>query len=144
MFLIEFLEASEGVLLEHAYIVVVKDAEGVDEVMRDAGELFGSRLGGADVHFAVELAAVGREDFHAEGFGEADGEFRLPHGGGAGQYEQFFHGSKFGIFYECIGCNGSLSFEMAICPKFSGYLILLLFFVNLGLIAKWHKINDTI
>ena len=57
----------------------------VDEVMRDAGALFGGGLGGAQVHAAVDSDGVAGDDFALEAFGESEREGGFA---GAGRAEE--------------------------------------------------------
>ena len=56
----------------------------VDEVMRDGGALLGRRLGGADVHAAIDLHGIHADDFAVELRRQAAGEGPLA-GRGAAQ-----------------------------------------------------------
>ncbi len=60
----------------------------VDQVMRGGGALGGSRLGGADVHMAVDLARVGRDDLAAERLGQRDRQGGLAGRGRADDRQQ--------------------------------------------------------
>ena len=62
----------------------------VDEVMRDAGPLGGRGLGGADVHAAVHLHRVHRDDLDVvERLGDLQREPRLARRGGTDEREVF-------------------------------------------------------
>ncbi len=52
----------------------------VDEVVRQPLPLVGRRLGGADIHAAVDLPRVGRDDLQGEARAQAQGEVGLAGG----------------------------------------------------------------
>ena len=56
----------------------------VNEVMRHAGAVGGRWLGRADVESAIDLHGIGGDDFTAELFREAQGDFGFADGGRAG------------------------------------------------------------
>jgi hypothetical protein len=55
----------------------------VDEVMRDAGALFGCGFGGAEVHAAIDGDGIATDDFSVEALGERAGERSFAAPGGA-------------------------------------------------------------
>ncbi len=66
----------------------------VQEVMRHAAEVVETRLGGADVHVAVERHRIHRNDFGAEALGQLDAEPRLARAGRPGEDQSL--GKAFG------------------------------------------------
>ena len=55
----------------------------VDEVMRNAGALFGAGLGGAEVHAAIDGNGIATDDFAVEPLGEGERERGLAAAGRA-------------------------------------------------------------
>ena len=65
--------------------VLVGRLDDVEQMMRHGGAVCGRRLGGADVHAAIDRHRVERDDFGVESLGERDADACLADGGGAGQ-----------------------------------------------------------
>ena len=57
----------------------------VDEVMRDAGSLFGRGFGSAEIHAAIDGDGIAVDNFSAEALGEGEGERGFAAAGGAEQ-----------------------------------------------------------
>ena len=72
----------QEVLLELPDIVLLPGLGDVDEVVGD-GAVLGEVLARADVHAAIDLAGIRRNDLPAELFGQGDGVARLAGGRGA-------------------------------------------------------------
>jgi hypothetical protein len=49
----------------------------VQQMMRDLCALYGSRLGGTDIHTHIDLPRVGIDDLTIKALGERDGQVRL-------------------------------------------------------------------
>jgi len=62
-------------------VEIFRQVADVNEVMRHAGALGGRRFGRADVESAINLHGIHRDDFAAEFFREAQGDFRFTDGG---------------------------------------------------------------
>ena len=60
----------------------------VDHVVLDEGALFVGRLGGADLHLAVDGDGVAADDLAVELLGEAEGEGGFAAGGGADEDDE--------------------------------------------------------
>ena len=59
------------------------DFDHVREMMRHGGALGGRRLGGADVHAAIDLHGIGGDDFGVEAAGQRERDGGFANGGGA-------------------------------------------------------------
>ena len=78
-----------SVLLEPSHRVALLGLDYVDQVVADPRPLSGrSRLGGADVHPAVDLHRVDRSTDVAQFLGQPQGDIALPRGGGADDGER--------------------------------------------------------
>ena len=89
--------------------VVLPGLADVEHVVRDKGALFGRGLGGADVHAAVDLHGVGRDDLAAVTLRQGDAEAGLARGRRPADNKDFRFHSFHGFFSFClcrqrIGC----------------------------------------
>ena len=89
----------------------------VNEVMRHAGAVGGRRFGRADVESAIDLHGIGGNDFAAELFREAQGDFRFADGGRAGD-EDGARMEDGGLRME-IGCPFCHLQSSILYPRFS-------------------------
>lgn len=89
----QLLQQRQSIALKITHTVRLVNTKMVDKVMLYLRQFFGAGFGGADVHFAVKLPAVGRNDFCIEMQSCANGKVGFPACRCAAYYDQMllFH-----------------------------------------------------
>src|SRR5208283_1111090 len=83
---------------------VIRRAD-IDQMMRYASLLGGGRLGGADIHPAIDLPRVGVDDFRAQSFGDGDCERGLAGASGTDNKTDARAGPRTNLSHRCGGAD---------------------------------------
>ena len=94
--LLDGLDGVAGLYQEMGEAVVFVGIDSVDQMVRNGAAVFDRGLGGANIHVAVDLPAVGADDLARVPNGQPEGQLTLANGGGTddGQETGFHRGGQ--------------------------------------------------